>query len=77
MKLGGYFSLIEGDFFSAIEWGSGKTMYPWSLADWVEKVLNITNQLHASFHHILREANAIAGGFAKEGLSRDTIFFYV
>ena len=75
LKLDGYFSIIEGDSFSAIQWGLGKTMYPWRLAEWVEEVLDISNQLHASFHHILSEANVIADGRAKEGLTRETIFF--
>ena len=75
LKLDDYFSLIEGDSFSAIQWGSGKTMYPWRLTDWVEEVLDISSQLQASFLHILREANVIADGFAKEGLTRETIFF--
>ena len=52
-------------------------MYPWRLADWVEEVLDISNRLHASFHHILREANVIADGFTKEGLTRVSIFFYI
>ena len=52
-------------------------MYPWRLAEWVEEVLDISNQLQPSFHHILREVNAIADGFAKEELSQDTILFYI
>ena len=29
LKLGGRSPIIEGDSFSAIQWGSGKASYPW------------------------------------------------
>lgn len=38
LKLGGLVAIIEGDSFSAIQWGSRKTSYPWRLSDWVEEV---------------------------------------
>ena len=34
-KLGGYKAIIEGDSFSAIQWASGKSTFPWRLADLV------------------------------------------
>lgn len=34
--------VVEGDSFSAIQWGSGKLMYPWWLMDWVEEIQHIS-----------------------------------
>lgn len=31
--MGGYNFILEGNSFSAIQWGSGKSSYPWRLAD--------------------------------------------
>lgn len=31
-------AIVEGDPFSSIQWGSGKSKFPWRLADWVEEV---------------------------------------
>jgi hypothetical protein len=39
--LGGYKAIIEGDTFSAIQWRSGKSPFPWRLADLVEEVQDI------------------------------------
>lgn len=57
LKLGGLLAIIEGDSFSAIQWGLRKTSYPWKLADWVKAAHDISSQLSASFRHILWEAN--------------------
>lgn len=37
-KIGGYKAIIEGDSFSAIQWGAGKVKCPCHLADWIEEV---------------------------------------
>lgn len=39
-----FFSSVkwEGDSFPTIQHGSGKTSYLWKLADWVEKVQDIS-----------------------------------
>lgn len=42
-----------------------------------EEVQDISNQLAASFHHILREANDMADGLAKEVVIRVSVSFYV
>ena len=36
-KLGGCNAIIEGHSFFAIKWGSGKSHFPWRLADLVEE----------------------------------------
>lgn len=60
-------TIIEGDPYSTIQWGSGKVKCPWQLADWVEEVYIIARQLKCTFHHVLREANDLAHGLAREG----------
>ena len=39
-RLDRYKAFIEGDSFSAIQWGLGKSSHPW-IADWVEEVHDI------------------------------------
>lgn len=36
-RLGGYNAFIEGDSFSAIQWGSGLATCPWRLVDWLRR----------------------------------------
>ena len=60
--------ILEGDSFSAIQWGSGKASHPWRLADWVEEVQGILRHVAAYFHHFVREANDMADAFAREGV---------
>ena len=43
----------------------------------MEEVQDISSLLGASFHHILREANTIADGLAREGVFRTSISFNV
>lgn len=50
-------AIVEGDTFSAIQWGSGKLKCPWRLVDWVEEIHHITAQLKYIF---LRDANNAA-----------------
>ena len=38
LKLGGLAAIVDGDSFSAIQWGSRKTSCPWRLANWEEEV---------------------------------------
>lgn len=38
LRLRGYNVIIEGDSFSAIQWGSRKATASWRLVDWVEEV---------------------------------------
>ena len=52
-------TIIEGDSYSAIQWGSGETSIPWRLLDWMEEVQDISRCLSAFFHHILPEANVM------------------
>lgn len=59
-------AIIEGGSFSAIQWGSGAAKCPWWLADWVEEIKHISTQLQCCFLHVLREANGIADGLARE-----------
>lgn len=66
-KIGAMLAMVEGDSFSAVQWGSGKSKYQWRLLEWVEEVYQISAQLHCSFYHILREANDIADFLAREG----------
>lgn len=42
-KLGGYNAIIEGDSFSAIQWGFGRSSYPWLLADLVKEIIDISD----------------------------------
>ena len=35
-RIGGSHPIIE-DSFSAIQWASGKSIYPWRIVDWVEE----------------------------------------
>ncbi|XXG42545.1 hypothetical protein AAC387_Pa01g2800 [Persea americana] len=77
LSLGGYNAIIEGDSYSAIQWGSGKASHPWTLTDLVEEVKDIDKQLGASFHHIHREANVMADALAKEGVLCSSILFDV
>ena len=53
-QLGGFMQIIEGDSFSTIQWGFGKSSHPWILADLVEEVQDVSSQLGASFLHIPR-----------------------
>ena len=59
------------------QWTSGKAVYPWRTVDWVEEVQDISKKMGASFHHILREANSMADGLEREGVSRPSIVFDV
>ena len=68
-------AIIEGDSYSAIQWGSGAAFIPQRLLDWVEEVQDISRRLGASFRCIFREANVMANAFAKEGVFRTSIFF--
>lgn len=72
-----YKAIIEGGSFSAIQWGSVKSPYPWRLVDLVEEVQDISSQLGASFKHFLREANDMADGLAREGVLPLNIYFDV
>lgn len=76
-QLGGYKAIIDGDYFSPIQWGSEKSSYPWILADLLEEVQDISSQLGASFLHINRGANDVADGLAREGVLRLQISFDV
>lgn len=78
-KLEGHNAIIEGDPFSAIQWGLGKSTCPWKFADWVKEVHQISSKLGCSFHHILREANAIADRIAREGAFNlfSIVFFFL
>lgn len=38
LRLRGYNVIIEGDSFSAIQWGSRKATASWRLVDWVKEV---------------------------------------
>lgn len=69
-KLEGYNVMIEGDSFSAIQWGSGKSRCPWRVADCVVEIHQISTRLDCSFHHFSREANDIADCLAREGTLR-------
>lgn len=68
LKLNAYSAIIEGNSFSAIQWGSGKASHPWGLANWVEEVQAISTKVGVSFDHIPREANNMADGLAREGV---------
>ena len=50
-----------------LSWRSGKASLPQRLGDWVEEVQDVSSQLGALFHHVLREANSKADILAKEG----------
>ena len=76
-KLGGAYLIIEGDSFSTIQWASSKASYPWRIAAWVEEVQDSSKKIGASFCHILWEANSMADGLARVGLSRSSIIFVV
>lgn len=75
--LGGYNAIIERDTFSAIQWGFGKSPYPWILADLVLEVQDISSQLKASFLHINQGTNDVADRLAGEGVFRLHISFDV
>ena len=77
LSLGSYNAIMEGDSYSAIQWGSRKDSHPWRLTDLVEEVQDIAKQLEASFHHVHREANVIADALAKEGVLCSSIMFDV
>lgn len=48
-RLRGYNAIIEGDSFSAIQWGLGNLSYPWHLVDWMEEVQDILRHLGVLF----------------------------
>lgn len=61
-------AIIDGDSYSAIQWGYGKIKCSWRLMDWVEEVHLIAWCLQCTFHHMLREANDLVDGLAWEGV---------
>ena len=75
LSLGGHNAIIEGDSFSAIQWGSGKVSHPWRLTDLVEEVKDFAKQLGALFHHVHKEANVMVDALAKERVLRSSILF--
>ena len=54
LRMGTFNPILEGDSLFAIQWGSGKAIQPWRLADWVEEVQDISRQAEAFFIHIHR-----------------------
>ena len=76
-RIGGLSPIIEGDSVSSIQWGFGKAIHPWRLADWVEEVQDISSLLGASFHLVLREANTMVDSLAREGIFHTSISFGV
>ena len=75
--MGGCNAIIEGDSFSAIQWGSRESSYPWRWENWVKGVQDILSQLNAPFNHILWEANDMEDGLAMEGVFHLNISFDV
>ena len=75
-KMGCVTVILEGNSFSVIQWCSGKSSFPWSLADWV-KVQDISIHLGACFNHILKGANVMADALAKEGVFLSSLNFDV
>lgn len=65
-KVESFSTIKEGDSFSAIQWGSGCTIYPWRLADWVEEICHIAIQLKCTFIHVLCDANDVIDTHARE-----------
>eukprot|EP00268_Persea_americana_P065083 TRINITY_DN8639_c3_g1_i2.p1 TRINITY_DN8639_c3_g1~~TRINITY_DN8639_c3_g1_i2.p1 ORF type:complete len:108 (+),score=32.29 TRINITY_DN8639_c3_g1_i2:64-387(+) len=76
-RLGALHPILEGDSFSPIQWGSWRDIHPWRLVDWVEEVQDLSRHMNAYFHHILRQANALADGLAREGVFRSFVSFDV
>ena len=76
LQMVGYGAILEGDSFSAIQWCSGSSSYPWRLVDWVEEVQDISRRLRATFNHILRGANIVADSLAR-GVFSFTLSFDV
>lgn len=74
-KIGAHNAIIEGDSFSAIRWGPGKSCYPWKLADWVGEIHHIADQLGCQFNHISRGENEIADDFARLFLNIEMLCF--
>ena len=37
-RVGSSNAIIEGNSYSAIQWGSGKASHTWGLIDWIEEV---------------------------------------
>lgn len=67
VKQGSHYAIIEGNSFSAIQWGSGKSIYLCRVAGWVEEIQHISALSGCSFNHVLREVNDLADGFSREG----------
>lgn len=68
--LGGFKAVIECDFFPVTQWGSFKAKGPWRVADWVQQLQYISDQLRCSSNHLLQEAaNDKVDALAKEGVS--------
>lgn len=63
-------ALVEGDSYSAIQWGSSSLSYPWLLAGCVEKIRLIFCCKFLS--HVNCDFNLLADGLAKVGESRTT-----
>lgn len=61
--------LLRGNSFCAIQWGFGAATCPWRLADWMEEIQNISRQWRCTFSHVLRKANGVVNGLAREGVS--------
>lgn len=43
-RLGVSKAIIESDSFYAIQWGSGKSSFPWCLVDCVEEIKDVSRQ---------------------------------
>lgn len=57
---------LKVTLFSTIQWGLVKSSFPWTLAEWVKEVQDISSQMNATFNHMLHKANDKADGLAKE-----------
>ena len=57
--------------------GPQGSLFILGIAGWVEEVQELSRQLGASFHHILKEANSMADGLAREGVSKLPVLFDV
>lgn len=60
-----------------LSWRSGKTSFPQRLGDQVEEVQDVSSQLGALFHHVLRKANSEEDILAKKGFFCSSVLYHL
>lgn len=62
--------VVEGDLAIAIEWMKSGSPGPWRISHLIKETVFLASTLNISFSWIPREANFVADGLAKKGVSK-------